>query len=184
MKVLPDISVLNRIFEYDAETGLLTWKRRFGDQPGASKFNSVYAGRTAGSPHQRGYLQVSFTFEGVKYKALVHRICFAMHFGFYPEMVDHRNNNRTDNRAVNLREADASRNQCNRAGVVAKSGFKGVFSHRATGKFFSQIRFKGRYEFLGIHETEEECARAYDAAATRLYGDFSRTNASLNLIGA
>jgi hypothetical protein len=65
----------------------------------------------------------------------------------------------------------------------AKSGMKGVYVHKCTGKFFSQVNFKGRYEYLGIHETEEDCARAYDAAVTRLHGEFARTNASLNLIG-
>lgn len=183
-KDLPPVEALKQIFDYEPETGVLRWRRRFGDEPGIAIFNGTHAGKPAGAPHSRGYRQVTFKWNGVKIKALVHRVCFAIHFGREPNLVDHRNGVRDDNRASNLRDADASKNQCNRKGIVAKSGLKGVYSHGCTGKFFSQILIKGRYEFLGVFEDKEDCARAYDAAALRLHGEFARTNASLNLIGA
>jgi hypothetical protein len=179
----PTVAELRELFSYDHGTGLLTWNRRHGDHPGVAIFNASHAGKVAGSPHCKGYLQVAFVIDGKKYAALVHRVCFALHYGYYPDLVDHKDGNRKNNRAKNLRDADASKNLCNRRKVVARSGLKGVYVHKCTGKFFSQVRFQGRYEYLGIHENEEDCARAYDAAVTRLHGEFARTNASLNLIG-
>lgn len=179
----PSVEELRELFSYDPETGLLTWKRRYGDEPGVAIFNGTYAGKVAGSPHSKGYLQVGFMIDGERHKALVHRVCFAIHHGYYPDLVDHKNGRKTENFAENLRDADASKNQCNRSVVVAKSGLKGVYRHVCTGKFFAQINYQGRREFLGIHETKEACALAYDAAALRLHGEFARTNASLNLIG-
>lgn len=183
-KDLPSVEDLKQIFDYEPDTGVLRWKQRYGDEPGVAIFNGKHAGNPAGAPHCRGYRQVAFKWKGRRIKALVHRVCFSIHYGHAPHMVDHRNNVRDDNRAANLRDADASKNQCNRSIAGAKSGLKGVYTHQCTGKFFSQILIKGRYEFLGVFETKEDCARAYDAAAVRLHGEFARTNASLNLIGA
>src|SRR5687768_11310045 len=93
----PPISALKELFVYCPETGVLTWRKRFGDAPGVAIFNGTHAGKEAGSPHCGGYLQVSFIWEGVKYKALVHRVCFAIHYGYMPDAVDHKNNSRKDN---------------------------------------------------------------------------------------
>lgn len=182
-KQLPSIDVLSEIFTYEPDTGILRWKKRYGDNPGIAIFNGTHAGKPAGSHHQGGYLQVSFTCDGVKLKALVHRICFFMHYGFEASAVDHINSDRKDNRAENLREATSGENQCNRSVAVAKSRLKGVYTHHCTGKFFSQITKHKKTLYLGIFEKDVDAAIAYDAAAERLHGEFARTNRSLGLIG-
>ena len=68
-----------------------------------------------------------------------------------------------------------------------KTGFRGVsltrnYTGRRGGKpFLAQIRSPGTHQgissmCLGIFDTKEDAARAYDAAAVKLYGD----NAILN----
>lgn len=182
-KHLPPLDVLSEIFTYEPDTGMLRWRKRYGDNPGIAIFNGTHAGKPAGSHHQGGYMQVSFMCGGVKIKALVHRVCFFMHYGFEPPEVDHVNGDRKDNRAENLREATSSENHCNRSVVVSKSRLKGVYTHRCTGKFFSQIVKHKKTIYLGIFEKEVDAAIAYDAAAERLHGEFARTNRSLGLIG-
>lgn len=53
--------------------------------------------------------------------------------------------------------------------------FKGV-SIRAS------IRCQGKLIFLGVFETAEDAARAYDEAAIRLHGEQAVTNKSLGLL--
>lgn len=92
------------------------------------------------------------------------------------ELVDHVNGDGLDNRRSNLRQATPAQNACNR-GLSSNntSGFKGVYRSRG-GRWLAQIQFKKKLTFLGSHETREEAARAYDAAARELHGEFARLN--------
>lgn len=49
------------------------------------------------------------------------------------------------------------------------------------GKWVSRIRCKGVDHFLGVFETEEEAARAYDEAAVRLVGRLAKLNFELRI---
>ena len=55
-------------------------------------------------------------------------------------------------------------------------------SLRETGKWQAMIKTSGRILHLGVFDSKMEAAKAYDAAALRLYGEFARTNAALGLI--
>jgi hypothetical protein len=94
--------------------------------------------------------------------------------------VDHINGDVFDNRRSNLRLCTHGQNQCNRGMTQANtSGFKGVF--RATwckDKWVARIKSGGRITHLGSFGTPEDAARAYDAAAKSMHGDFARTNFS------
>jgi hypothetical protein len=46
----------------------------------------------------------------------------------------------------------------------------------------ASIRDRGKLIFLGVYETAEDAARAYDEAAKRLHGDDAVTNESLGLL--
>lgn len=89
--------------------------------------------------------------------------------------VDHINGDGLDNRRSNLRHATQIENARNRAvSVHNQSGFKGVCVHGR--KWQAQIRFLGHKLNLGTFATPQEAARAYDAKARELFGEFARLN--------
>lgn len=91
--------------------------------------------------------------------------------------VDHVNLDALDNRRCNLRMATQSQNLCNRQRTrVNKSGFKGVIWDRWESKFRARISYNKVTYSLGAFATAEEAARAYDAAAKKLHGEFARLN--------
>ena len=88
--------------------------------------------------------------------------------------VDHINGNTLDNRKSNLRKTDNSTNHMNQSvRSDNKSGFKGVSKHGK--KWHARIGRDGKL-FIGSFSTPEEAARAYDAKAIELFGEFARLN--------
>lgn len=83
--------------------------------------------------------------------------------------VDHVNSNGLDNQKANLRECTHSENMRNRI-RHNKSGFKGVF--QMGNRWKAMIRNR----YLGLFTTAIDAARAYNAAAKQLYGEFARLN--------
>ena len=80
-----------------------------------------------------------------------------------------------DNRRSNLRICTPSENLANRRlPANSTTGYKGVARHR--GRFCAQITNRGEQHWLGTFATAEEAARAYNAAARRLHGEFARLN--------
>lgn len=92
-------------------------------------------------------------------------------------LVDHRNGDGLDNRRSNLRQADSSQNAQNRRGhAIATSQFKGVHWNRQRRKWIAEIGYRGVRTRLGAFVDEVAAARAYDAAAERLFGEYARLN--------
>jgi hypothetical protein len=60
----------------------------------------------------------------------LHRIVFCWHHGYYPEVIDHINNDRLDNRIENLRETTQANNCLNRKhNKNSKSPYKNVYGN-------------------------------------------------------
>ncbi len=91
--------------------------------------------------------------------------------------VDHVNRNRLDNRRSNLRIATDLQNHFN---TVKRShnttGYKGVSRYHKLDRWYARIALHGKVYYLGIHNSPEEAARAYDAKARELFGEFAWTN--------
>jgi hypothetical protein len=113
------VEFLNECFEYDPETGILTWKVRplhhfdtcIYPLREVARFNSRYAGKPVGTPN-RGYLQTRLHYNGKRYTTVnVHRICFAIATGLWPVETDHENAIHDDNKFLNLQDATRSKNQ-------------------------------------------------------------------------
>lgn len=97
--------------------------------------------------------------------------------------VDHRNGHGLDNRISNLRPATPSKNNSNvgkRCGNYT-SNYKGV-SGLPSGNWRAELRCKGRRHHLGVFESEEKAAMAYDMAASEYHGEFALTNKMLGLL--
>ena len=109
------------------------------------------------------------------------RTCVTMHrllLGVAPRVrVDHRDGDKINNRRSNLRLATPSQNGANSPGRrTGVSGFRGVTPARMPGRWFAQITVNRKHLSLGVFDTPEEAARAYNAAALAAFGEFAVLN--------
>ena len=162
---------LNSRLRYDPETGKLFWKIKENASLG---WNTRWAGKEAFTAKSHGHHVGRL--DGENYYA--HRVIWAMQTGEWPEdQVDHINGDRTDNRWVNLRAATVLQNSFNRGPQSnGSSGFKGVTWHSQQGRWAARIQAGGVNKSLGLHDTAEQAAAAYDAAARKMHMAFSRAN--------
>jgi HNH endonuclease len=90
--------------------------------------------------------------------------------------VDHINGNTLDNRRLNLRLATRSQNCANKGPSKHTSSFKGVSWKQRNGKWCSQIKYRGKVIHIGLYDTEEAAAKAYDVEALIRFGEYARLN--------
>ena len=103
-------------------------------------------------------------------------IIISMHrllMGFPRKEVDHIDGNGLNNcRSTNLRLATKSQNQRNRRpNKNTATGFKGVSSG-----CHAYIRNNGKRQNLGTFKSNKLAAKAYNAAAKKLFGKFAKLN--------
>lgn len=157
------IERLKDVVSYDPETGHFTWLRRIA--------KIVKPGGQAGSPHRTGYRYLQIDGERIA----EHRLAYFYMIGEWPQEVDHRNLDKTDNRWNNLRAASISNNRWNRTIQSNNtSGYKGVSYHKTYRRWTAYIGYRGSVISLGRFGTAESAAAAYAEAADRLHGDFAR----------
>lgn len=155
-------SELKRLLAYNAKTGEFRWRESRG---GRRK------GDLAGSLDDKGYRVIRLN--RVLYRA--HRLVWLLHTGDLPEVVDHINHDRTDNRIENLRAVTLSENNANMdMRSDNRSGFKGVSFHKGSNKWVAKL--KGRT--LGYFASPELASEAYTNAARAEFGvHFNDTSA-------
>lgn len=154
---------LKSVLHYNPETGDFFWIKTLSHR--------AVAGRKAGSL-VNGYYEISIY--GKRNRS--HRLAFVYMTGKMPKkMVDHINGIKTDNRWVNLRECDNSKNLGNmKRPKHNKSGVKGVYWDSSRKKWHAQIQRKGKSISLGRYKTIDDAAKAYWKAAKEYFGDFAR----------
>ncbi len=94
------------------------------------------------------------------------------------DIIDHIDRNPLNCRRTNLRRVTRQQNVWNTgpARKTCTSKYKGVFLCRQTGRFRARITFNRKQIYLGYFATEEEAARAYNAKAADLFGEFAYLN--------
>jgi hypothetical protein len=141
-------------FAFDHQTGLLFWKNR-PEMP--NWWNTRYAGKQAfTSLDTDGYYNGRLDGRPVRAQYVV----WAMHFGTdFPEIIDHVNRIRTDNRLENLRALNPSGNAANRSASNLKPNI-GVYQTKE-GNWRARSRRNGILHNIGTFKTLELANEAY-----------------------
>ena len=93
----------------------------------------------------------------------------------WPSRIDHINRVKDDNRIENLRTCTVSQNASNRTKTkMTLSGYTGVV--KKSDRYFAQIRHDSKTNYLGMFDTAELAAIAYDKACVAKHGEFATTN--------
>ena len=102
---------LREILSYNPHNGVFRWKVRLSPRSNP--------GEQAGHINGRGYRTIKI--RGKHYYA--HRLAWLYHTGYFPnDEIDHINNDKLDNRLVNLREVTRWENQQNRIDTKLNGG--------------------------------------------------------------
>lgn len=154
------VEKLRRVLDYDARTGILTWR----EKPSVA----VKVGDAAGSKDARGYVRIGI--ENTVHAA--HRLAWMHHTGQEPEgEIDHINGNKSDNRIDNLRDVprEINRQNLQRPRRHNKSGILGVAIGQRPGTWNAHISHGGKQIHLGTFDSPKEASDAYIAAKRRLH---------------
>lgn len=174
------LAYLNECLDYDADSGILSWKRtrpdyHFKTQARKKWWTVRYGGREITCIANNGYI----VFNLLKVLYLAHRVCFAIanqiEMDDLPEQIDHKDTCKTNNRAENFRAADAMKNGWNTSlSKNSTSGLKGVSWGKQRGMWRSTISINKKHTHLGFFNTKEDAHAAYVAAANDNFGEFAR----------
>lgn len=142
---------------FDYEDGKLYWKK-------SPKYD-IPVGTEAGTTRKDGYKVVGF--KGKHY--LIHRLNFLYHHGYLPELVNHKDQDHTNNRIENLREYNKKNNTYNTSKLWGHntSGVRGVSWDSKQQKWTVRFKHEGKYKFLGYFEDKEEAIMVRQSAERR-----------------
>lgn len=146
------------LLRYD--DGTLIWDV----DPNESGLGGV-AGCAAGKVDSSGYRIIRYRRNGKRKYIAAHRIVYYMHYGSLPNIIDHIDRNRLNNKIENLRAVTGSQNARNRRKRAGK--YMGV-SDVGKGRYTAHITVMGCRYHLGTFDNEIDAAHAYDRKAKEL----------------
>ena len=144
---------LNALFRYN--NGFLYWRKN---------------GKIAGW-YDNGYARVQIL--GKPY--LIHRLVFLMFYGYMPKLIDHIDNDPSNNKIENLREATRHQN-----GTNAKtwsnniSGAKNVSWHKQCKKWRVRVSINKKMETIGLFDDFDLAELVAVEARNKFHGNFAR----------
>lgn len=119
--------LLNKYFSYNPEEGIFTRK---------TSYNSFRKGDISGSVDSQGYIIISIKGERIK----AHRAAMIMTHGKSPDIVDHINGVKSDNRINNLRAVSSRQSSRNTSKSKRNSsGRVGVYWNKRGSKWQARI---------------------------------------------
>ena len=103
-----------------------------------------------------------------------HQVIYMMHYGYFPEQIDHINGNGFDNRLENLRPANNVTNGQNKKLMSSnKSGIKNVFWVNQAKKWRVAIRFNGKQKCVGEFKDLELAELVAIMAREKYHGKYA-----------
>ena len=166
IKELPSQHRLKELFDY--QDGCLFWKNTAGSK--------ALKGSAVGWIEKNGYMATNVD----KKRYRIHRIIFMYHYGWCPDVIDHIDGNRANNRIENLRASSWQKNQFNKkTSKNNKLGLKGVCIE--DGRHKATIKFNNKSMHIGYYDTAEQAHEAYMMKAKEIFGEHAwKRKESLN----
>jgi len=159
--------LLKKVLHYCPDTGVFTWLKRprsmFTSDKGFGVWNAKLSGKRAGSLNFKGYRELSIKHcPNKRSRYLTHRLAWLYIHGEFPEVIDHINGVKDDNRLVNLRNTTNWVNKKN-SKIYANntSGIPGVSWESKPNKWRVRIKADKKDKHLGFFDNlfDAACAR-------------------------
>jgi hypothetical protein len=128
-------------------------------------------GAVAGCIHKgTGYIHIKIKAKAFK----AHRLIFLYHNGYLPDLIDHIDGNKLNNRIENLREASKQENcQNQKVRLTNSSGVKGVSWHQINKKWKVALCKNYKSYYFGTYEDRELADLVAIEATDLLHKNFS-----------
>ena len=135
--------VLQKVLSYDRTTGIFTWKKR--------------KGRIAGYVRKSGYRAITIK----KKSYYAHRLAWLYEYGVFPvNQIDHRDQNKDNNRIFNLRDVTAEINAQNKALYINNtSRCAGICWNKNEKKWLVRFGINGRRFYFGLYADRNKAVR-------------------------
>lgn len=115
-----------------------------------------------------GYIMCSFWHKNLKKVITVsaHQLGWYLYYKEVPNLLDHINRIKTDNKIDNLREISRSLNAIN---TNKNDNANGYIYNKEIGKFISRIRINNKQIYLGSYDSKELANEAYIKYKREIY---------------
>ena len=151
----------HRLFEY--KDGVLYWKIKPAKR--------VSVGDVAGWRNDKGYQNI--VIKGKQWG--IHKVIFLMHKGYMPTLIDHIDNNSSNNKIENLREADKTKNSLNaKIRTDNTSGCKNVNWQSQKNKWQVRLCINKKAVSFGLYKDLELADLVAQEARDLHFGQFAR----------
>ncbi len=153
---------LKELFDYNAETGVFTWKVKLR--------NGMNIGDVAGTKDSNGYLVVAYK----RKRYYCHRLAWTYIYGDVPNIIDHIDGDKSNNKINNLRNSTYTENARNQK--ISKnniSGIKSVGWVKSRNKWVVKLRVNGKQKFIGHFDDLELAELVAIEARIKYHGEFA-----------
>jgi len=158
-----DYEIISELLECDTETGLFKWKIR--------RSNHCARGWFGGADHGDGYKVIRINNQ--LYRS--HRIIWLMTHKMWPKnQIDHIDNDVSNNKISNLREATGCQNKQNRKiNKNTTSQIKGIMQNPYTKKWIARVSVNGKRKNLGHFHWLHHAKEAIEKFRVEHHGEFA-----------